>query len=209
MIDPRVLNLPASITEAERAYHLKLVKGINAAQEGIHRAHAEVTYATQNAVAANKAMESWINHLTEVYSLKPNDVVDANGNLGYQDQGWMTEMQTMAAKRARQAEDAQAAAQAPAPPPPGVRHLEVVPLPTPPEGAEDSDFPEGDFQDEPEPFIPAPVIPIRATPSPAAPAAVEAPTPQPEPVKAPAPGQGNRQRKAPERANGSNHLPKV
>ena len=170
MLDPRILGKPAHISEEDMVFHKKLVEGVNKGQEGIHRAHAEVTYATQNALAANRAMETWMGHLGEKYGLKPNDVIDMAGNFGFQDQGWAAELQAQAVAKANAEAEAQAEEDgAPTrvarelPPIPDLHRAEVVALPTPPEGAEDAEFPEGDFLDaamaeDPEPApVPVPV----------------------------------------------------
>ena len=160
MLDPRILGKPAHISEEDMVFHKKLVEGVNKGQEGIHRAHAEVTYATQNAIAANKAMETWMTHMGEKYGLKPNDVIDMAGNFGFQDQGWAAELQAQAVAKANaEAEEDGTPARVTRdlPPIPDLHRAEVVPLRTPPEGAEDAEFPEGDFQDEGEAVDPEPV----------------------------------------------------
>ena len=80
----------------------RLKGGIDAADRGFVEAQASVTRASLGIQAAHAAMNTFMEHIAEVYGLKPQDVVDAEGKVHLVDPGWAME--------AAQAAQAQAAA---------------------------------------------------------------------------------------------------
>lgn len=80
----------------------RLKGGIDAADRGYVEAQASVTRASIGIQAAHAAMNTFMEHIAEIYGLKPQDVVDAEGTVHLVDPGWAME--------AAQAAQAQAAA---------------------------------------------------------------------------------------------------
>lgn len=88
--------LPATLTPDHLAYHQKLVATLKAATEAETLARAAVFNAMQNVQAANQTLQHWVDHLTASYNLKPQDGIDAEGNIHYVDIGWAIEAQARA-----------------------------------------------------------------------------------------------------------------
>ena len=74
---------------------LKLLKrlsdGINAAQQSIVNAQAALGRAYTGMEAAQGAMSTFMDHVAEVYGIKPQDIVTFDGSIRLVDPGWAQE----------------------------------------------------------------------------------------------------------------------
>ena len=132
--------MPAPVLLPHDLLLLNRLKGnIDASERGIIDAQAQLTRASIAAQAAGAAMNVFMEHLAEVYGLKPQDVIDAQGTIHLLDPGWAVEAaarrQAEAAEAAPPAEEATSEAPATeATPLPGEAAPEVeVPAAVPPE----------------------------------------------------------------------------
>ena len=86
----------------------RLKAGIDAANRGVESAHAGLARASIAAQAANSAMSTFMEHCAEMYGLKAQDVVDAEGTIHLVDPAWAMEAAQQAQQEAVAAQEATA-----------------------------------------------------------------------------------------------------
>ena len=95
--------MPAPVLMPHDMALFQRLKGkIDDGVRGVESAHAGLARASIIQQAAEAAMGTFMEHLAEMYGLKPQDIIDANGNIHLVDPGW-----AMEAARQRQMEAAQ------------------------------------------------------------------------------------------------------
>jgi hypothetical protein len=195
-------NMPTVLNPEHLSYHKKLVDDLKNAQEAEVRARAAAFTAIQAGQAANQALQGWIDHLTTIYNLKPNDGIDADGNIHYTDIGWAIEAQA----RARMEAEGSPLID------PSAHPVEVVPLDSDiiadgDEAAWEDTHPEEDYADPAPPSSPPPSV---VTPAPMPPPQVplQAQVQANPPVTLPDPPQPP-PKKAAGKKNQPHHMPTI
>ena len=174
--------MPTVLNPEHLSYHKKLVEDLKNAQEAEVRARAAAFTAIQAGHAANQALQGWIDHLTALYNLKPNDGIDAEGNVHYTDIGWAIEAQARARMEAEGVPLIDPLAARPA----EVVHLDSDTIADGDEAAWEDTHPEGDYADPVPPVGPPPSVVVPA-PLPPPPVPLQAHVQANPPVVVPAP----------------------